>query len=414
MKHQLNPRHPYLFLGTMKKCLLHLALLLTSSIAVYAQEITRQVRPSDTDASISTFNTDSHYVYLRPDVSSKNALLVHLPGSFGEPKRATRFGRHAATLGFHSIGLMYPNVPTVGSFCTNNNAVNCFEEVRREIVEGQNYSLEINIAPQESILSRLRMLLIYLNTNFPTENWGQFLDENNQIRYEKLLFSGHSQGGGHAALIAKYFPIQRALCFSAPKDWRNPTNAPPLWLSQGSWQTPPAQIYAFNHELDEHIPQQLTIWDSLGLNSLGAPVNVDASAPPFAQTRQLTTNVAVPAGDDHASTIQDNKTPLVNGIPVFEPVWTYMLTGNTLVTHQQTLLSADFKLIENPNSGKFVIELNQPDNELKIIDLSGKIIHTRTLDRGSHNLHFPELKPGVYSIMVRNAMGMSAQRMMIR
>lgn len=398
----------------MKAAFLYLFALIIGGSGALAQEVIRPIRPSDTDPAITTFNTDSHYVYLRNDVVPVGALLVHLPGSFGEPKRATRFGRHAASLGFHSIGLMYPNVPTVGSFCSNNSDPDCFESVRREIVEGIDHSTELNILPQESILSRTRMLLLYLKNNFPNEQWGQFLDENDQIRYDKVLFSGHSQGGGNAALIAKYYPIRRALCFSAPKDWRNQTDAPPLWLSQGNWQTPPAQIYAFNHELDEHTPRQLAIWDALGLNTLAQPVNVDNNAAPYAQSRQLTTNVAVPAGDDHASTIQDNKTPLENGIPVFAPVWTYMLTGNEIITRTENAAQTSFRILKNPNGGQFSIDLTQTDNEIKIIDLSGKVIEVGEFGQGLHTLFFPELKPGMYSIVVRNAAGFSAQRLLIQ
>ena len=83
------------------------------------QTIIRPIKPSDTNPLITTFVADSHYVYINNNVAPQNILVVHLPGSFGEPKRATLFGSLAADLGFHSIGLMYPNIPTVGSFCSN-------------------------------------------------------------------------------------------------------------------------------------------------------------------------------------------------------------------------------------------------------------------------------------------------------
>ena len=302
-----------------------LVILFLWMVNSYGQLTIRKVKPSDTDPLISTFNTDSNYVYLNTSITPKNILVIHLPGTGGEPKRATLWGSLSANAGFHSIGLMYPNSPTVGSFCSASSDVNCFENVRREIIEGVNYSSLISINSQESILNRAKKLIAYLRSNFPAENWGQFLDGNGEIIYNKVIFSGHSQGGGHAAMIGKFYSLNRVICFSSPKDWSIFYDTAPHWLSPTGWQTSAERIFVFNHTLDEQT-RQLEIWDSLSLNNYGAPVNVDINSSPYNQTRQLTTSYSVPAGDEHGSTIQDNKTPKISGIPVFLPVWTYMLT----------------------------------------------------------------------------------------
>lgn len=387
----------------MNQILLSVITLLFCFKITTAQTIIRQIKPSDTDPAIATFNTDSHYVYLNPTVTSKNYLLVHLPGSFGEPKRATLFGTLAANLGFHSIGLMYPNAPTVGSFCSNSNDPDCFENVRREIVEGADYSSSVVIAPNESVLSRTKKLLMYLQANYPLENWAQYLTTGNDLNYSKIIFSGHSQGGGHAAIIAKYFPVYRTICFSSPKDWRNVTNAPPLWLSNGNWQTSASSIYAFNHELDEH-NQQLIIWDSLGLSAFGNPVNIDNTAAPYTNTRQLTTNYTVPSGDDHACTIQDNKTPKVSGIPVFNEVWTYMLTNNLTTNHMLYNNFAAhnyFKVTPNPAKDQVRIELTEEDSyRLSIYNQIGSQVMEQNMQTKSMNVAIHNLKPGYYTIRV--------------
>lgn len=372
------------------------------SINSIGQTTIKKVKPSDTDPLITTFNTDSNYVYLNTSATAKNILVVHLPGSFGEPKRASLFGTLAADLGFHSIGLMYPNAPTVGSFCTNSADADCFEDVRREIVEGIDYSTDISISSQESILNRTRKLLIYLNTNYPTENWGQYLDGNNNLEFSKIIFSGHSQGGGHAAIIAKYFPIKRAVCFSSPKDWRNIPDAPPLWLSNGNWQTPSSAIYCFNHVLDEHTNHQLEIWDSLGLNNYGNPVNVDNISTPYNDTRQLTTSYNVPNGDDHACTIQDNKTPKVSNIPVFIPVWTYMLTDNLITSLSNNSFDnyLNIQLIPNPTNDIVIIELEEENNSIKIFDQAGKCVLEQISNTSRTQINLTTLTSGLYFIQV--------------
>lgn len=388
----------------MKQIVLIITSLLLTTINTLSQTTIKRIKPSDTDPLITTFNTDSNYVYINTSVTKKNILVVHLPGSFGEPKRATLFGTLAADLGFHSIGLMYPNIPTVGSFCTNSSDPNCFENVRREIVEGVDYSSNLIINSNESILSRTKKLLVYLNANYPSENWGQYLDINNNLDFSKIIFSGHSQGGGHAAIIAKYYPIKRAICFSSPKDWRNIPDAPPLWLSGGNWQTPSSAIYCFNHVLDEHTNHQLEIWDSLGLNSYGSPVNVDSFSPPYNNTRQLTTSYNVPVGDDHACTIQDNKTPTISNIPVFIPVWTYMLTDNLTAGLTSNLFEQNVQLILTPNPTNHLVsfELNITDEDyvIKIYDQNGKTLLQKKSVSGNNQLDLTNFNSGIYFIQL--------------
>lgn len=378
-----------------------LCVLIFVSNNIFSQTVVRQIRPSDTDPLITTFNTDSNYVYLNMSVTAKNILVVHLPGSFGEPKRATLFGTLAADLGFHSIGLMYPNVPTVGSICASSSDTNCYENVRREIIEGIDYSPSISIGTNECILNRVKKLLIYLNTNFPTENWGQYLDINNDIMFNKIIFSGHSQGGGHAALIGKYHPIKRAVCFSSPKDWSNYFNSPPTWLSPSGWLTTPADIYCFNHDLDEHT-RQLEIWDSLGVDNYGLPVNVDSNSNPYSNSRQLTTSYSVSIGDEHASTIQDNKTPKISGIPVFIPVWTYMLTDNLTTGLSENLFGNNSKLlfIPNPTSDIINIELADENYSIRVYDQTGKRVIEQNSTIGKIKINLTALNSGLYFMQI--------------
>jgi hypothetical protein len=367
---------------------------------LYGQTAIKKIKPSDTDPLINTFNSDSHYVYLNASASFKNLLVVHLPGSYGEPKRSTLFGTLASDLGFHSIGLMYPNIPTVGSICAGASDAFCFENVRREIIEGMDYSSNISINSTECVLNRLKKLLMYLNANYPGENWGQYLTTNGELRYPKIIFSGHSQGGGHAALIAKYYPINRALCFSSPKDWSNFFGSPPLWLSSAGWLTLPNNIYCFNHTLDEHA-KQLEIWDSLKIDQYGIPVNVDQNTAPYQNSRQLTTSFWVPLGDEHSSTVQDAKTPKISGIPVFIPVWTYMLTSNVSTGLTQNGINRiGVQLISNPTNKGVILELANLNFRIKIFDPSGRLLLDQNAINGQHQINLSDLASGFYYIQV--------------
>lgn len=378
-------------------------LFILINFQLIGQILVRQIKPSDTDPIIQTFDLDSHYVYINPSNANQNKLVVHLPGSFGEPKRATLFGYLAANLGFHSIGLMYPNIPTIGSLCTNANDPNCFEKTRGEIIEGIDYSNTIDVPLHESIFSRLKYLLLFLNANFPSEGWGQYLTSNNELNFPEIIFSGHSQGGGHAALIAKYYPIERALCFSSPKDWYNPLNAPANWLSSTNWVSEPTKLYCFNHSLDG-MDQQLEIWNAMSLNSIGSSIDVDQITTPFQFSRQLTTQYFVPIGDEHASTVQDNKTPKVNGSPVFLPVWTYMLT-NTDVNELLPTSEKECFIAPNPISDILEVRIQNTLFDLKIMDQSGKALITKENNQGLSLLNTSNLTSGIYFIEVHTENG---------
>ncbi len=367
------------------------------SISALSQVTLKKVKPSSTDPLITTFDVDSHYVYLNQSSISKEKLVVHLPGTFGEPKRARLFGSLAANLGFHSIGLMYPNVPTVGSFCTNNADLSCFENVRREIIEGVDYSEEIDIQFPEGIQNRLTKLLVYLSENFPNENWQQFLNNNGNVKWEKIIFSGHSQGGGHAAVIAKFFPIYRALCFSSPKDWNNTIDNVPPWVTSVNWQTDRRNIFVFNHTLDEH-EQQIQIWNALGLSAFGALVNVDTNPFPYTYSRQLETSYNVISGDEHASTIQDNKTPKINNVPVFEPVWTYMLTIEDVSSLDEVETKGNL-FFYDPIHQKMMSFDNRSFSEIQLFNLNGSLV---SFSKESNVLDVSDVSPGLYLIVCDN------------
>lgn len=391
---------------TFISVILFLMLIQFSSIG---QTLVRQIKPSDTDLMIQTFDLDSHYVYFNPNSATQSKLVVHLPGSYGEPKRATIFGALAAELGFHSIGLMYPNIPTVGSFCTNSNDPNCFEKTRGEIIEGIDYSNAIDIPMHESIFSRLRYLLMFLNVNYPGEGWGQYLTVNNELNFPKIIFSGHSQGGGHAALIAKYYPIDRALCFSSPKDWYNPSNAPANWLTSTNWMISPSKIYCFNHELDEQ-DRQLEIWNAMGMNAVGAPLSVDQFGTPYQYTRQLITTYSVPVGDEHASTIQDNKTPKVNGEAVFIPVWTYMLT-NTDVNELLSQKENEIYIAPNPVLDVLEVRFENYIFDLFLKDQFGKTLLIKENNQGVAIFNFATIPSGIYYIEIHTDRGVMTKKL---
>ncbi|MBL8994012.1 MAG: hypothetical protein JNM63_11775 [Spirochaetia bacterium] len=280
------------------------------------------VKPGDTDGVISAYN-DPHYVF-RNSGSSKNTLVVHLPGTGSSPVAHQWFGKTCAELGFHAIGLMYPNGTTVGQLAANNSDLNAFESIRMEIIEGRDLGPLVEVNAANSITNRLVKLLVHLAAREPGKGWDQYLDASKNPVWSNIIFSGHSQGGGHAAMIAKIHTVKRALLFAAPKDYAMTISAPAIWYTNGSFQTPRSELYGFNHTADD-LGRQKQIWTNLGMS--GTEVDVFASAPPYGGSRRLLTSYAIAANLAHASVVQDMETPVLSGVPVFQPVWSYMLTN---------------------------------------------------------------------------------------
>lgn len=385
----------------MRNILLLLWTFLLISSNLLGQITVRQVKPSDTDPLISTFNSDSNYVYINTNVTPKNILVVYFPGTNGKPKNSTYFGMAAAQLGFHSVGVVYPNGQAVASICGNSSDPMCFENVRRETIEGVDYSSSVSINATECILNRLKKLLSYLATNYPSENWGQYLDVNGDIIFSKVIISGSSQGGGHAALIGKYYPVKRVLCFSSPKDWSNFFNGPPSWLNPTGWQTTPDNIYGFNHTLDTYTAT-LQIWDSLGINNYGAPVNVDNTSSPYNNTRQLITSYSVPSGDEHGSTAINNATPISSGLPVFLPVWNYMLSYglDTITTGIHDNKTSQLKAFPNPT--KEIVNIDLPNEEftITVFNQLGQTEFIQKSKVGNNQIDLSKLNSGIYFIQL--------------
>lgn len=288
----------------------------------------KTVLPSVTDAGINTFDTP-HGVYFNSSAQSKNKLVVFIPGTNGNGMGAKLFSQVAANEGFHVVSLSYPS-SVAATICHSQTDENCFENFRREIIEGKDLSTLIEVNRANSIENRLQKLVIYLKKNFADENWGQYLTKDEEIDWEKLILSGQSQGGGHAPLMAKFHKVSRVIMFSSPKDYDTNNEKPAKWYGEG--KTPLKNYFAFNHVQDKqgcNYIEQLEILKTLGLYQFGEPVDVDKIAPPFNNSRILITNYPdkpLTSIEAHTSLMGDGRTPLdKDGIPYFKPVWIYML-----------------------------------------------------------------------------------------
>lgn len=288
-----------------------------------------KVLPSATSTAISLFNSD-HYIYFDTRATAKNKLFVFLPGTTGAPGFYTLVLKKAAALGYHSIGLMYPNNSDLYIAASNNADNTAFGKGRKEIFEGTNQIAVVNVNADNCIKTRLVKLLQYMQVQQPTQNWQQYLS-GSDVNWSKVVIAGHSQGGGHAFYIAKQVSVDRAISFSSI-DWNNLLNTSAAWVSQAG-VTPVNRFYTFIHPLDEifNYANVQTQWNDMSLP--GTAVNIDSVATPYNASQRLITR-ATPATTvfvpNHNITCLDQyvpKTPSGNVTGTFENCWDYLL-GN--------------------------------------------------------------------------------------
>ena len=289
------------------------------------------VTPKATDEFITTF-TSPHEVYF-PAGKPRGELLLFLPGLYekeGLNPGAECFCRIAAQLGYHAFLLSYPNKRSVTEACREATSPSAFEDFRWPIIQG-GATLSIEIAKPESIENRTIKLLQFLHRKYPAQGWAQFL-RHDEIVWDKVAVAGHSQGGGHAALIATRHYVARAICLSAPRDYNVRLDAPAAWYKNSL--TLPKRFFTFNNIHDRQgcsTEQTLLNIRSLELDLLGDMVDVDQEAAPYRHAHVLWTHWPGPRTNSltaHISVLHDRvRGP--DGSLLFQPVWRYMLTEPT-------------------------------------------------------------------------------------
>ena len=286
------------------------------------------VPPADTDPEIDSWLSE-HVVQIDRAVIPRDVLLVHLPGSYDAPTSSKLLLQHTARKGVPAIGLRYPNSVIVTAPCMFSSDPACFEKARLEILDGIDRTDIVDVSEANSITNRLVKLLEYLDREHPNDEWERFLKKDGSVLWSKIIVSGHSQGAGHAAMVAHAHRVYRVGMFAGPPDYSSYFDAPAEWLSQPG-ATRIDHHYGFGHIRDPLVSEEnlVEIWEALGLGRFGQPVSVDEFGPPFSGSHMLFTD-AEPASlgliANHNSVVLDRQTPeAADGSPRFAEVWEFM------------------------------------------------------------------------------------------
>ncbi len=293
-----------------------------------AQRESLFVQPKETDSQIDRA-LEAHYVAFNKSSKPRNQLLLFFPGTGAIPRLYQEFSNAAADLGFHVVNLRYVNDQAVNTLCGGTNTdLDCYEKVRLEIIDGTERTPLVNVNRTNSVENRLIKLIQYLHQNYPNDHWAQFLSTNGSIKWESIVTAGHSQGGGHAAILGKYHKLARVIMFAA-MDFNGRVRQPAHWIGSNN-ATPSSDYYAFSHQRDQSVNYttlSTMVWPQYGLDAFGPPMNVDTTTAPYSNSHALTSNMDTPSGNYHSMIATD---PFLvkrsDGTPVYKPVWEYLLS----------------------------------------------------------------------------------------
>lgn len=365
-----------------------------------------QIRVQDTDPNLSPVLV-RHYTYFNPTCPSRNTLLVYLPGTFANPLGAQLFPSLAANHGFHAVSLVYPNDQSAASLCASSTDTNCFLNMRKETLEGVDYTSVVTVDSTNSIYNRLEKLLIYLNSQFPSQNWSQFM-AGGTLQWSSMIIAGHSQGGGHAAVASLDHAFERVIMFASPDDFSTQFNSLAPW-SNSTHTTLDSNYYAFGHLDDGASPfsRQFSHWNRLGAGTTGDSVYIDQVSSPYFLSRMLYTRYDAGTGlNNHNCVVLDNPTPKDSaGNPIFAPVWEYLLGLNLPTTARSAplLLKETIRMGPNPCSNSLTVYLDDAKwlgSQVILSGSMGQTIKQVPLNPLKTILNLDELPSGVYPLRV--------------
>jgi len=282
-----------------------------------ADRVFLRVRPSDTDPQLHRYLKD-HVVLIEHGTPTTAPLFLFMPGTGGVPWEYLPFLTAASKAGYRVAGLVYDDIPAVAQVCQSRSDATCSGLFREKRIFGKDVSKDIDDLPEESIVNRLTKLLQYLDAQYPNGGWGGYL-VNGQPNWERIAVSGHSQGAGMAAMIAKRYLVDRVVLLSGPWDHYAPYASIAPWVKDAS-ATPPDRWYAAYHQREHEADTLKRAYKELGVPA--DHIRVFTLEPNWAAMKSKPD----PKEDYYHGTEATDLTPLKpDGTPAYADDWAFLL-----------------------------------------------------------------------------------------
>jgi hypothetical protein len=262
-----------------------------------------ELDPQELDPTVQDY-IETQYAQLDTRAEPIGKLVFFLSGFTNTPGSWRDHGRQLASYGFHVVLPHYNN-----SWSCSGGPPNCNEDTRWEALTGEDSSSIVDVIRADSAEGRVVTMLLHLRDIHPVGDWGYYLDDDDNLRYEHVIIAGISHGASSSGLFATRRPFHRVAMHSGA--WGNVGDDP---------VTPIELFYSLSHQDDEQHPAHLSAWDSAGL--LGTPTVIEEVTAPYGDSRRLV--ATTPNTYPHCSVVVHSSSPIQDDEYVFDPAWRTM------------------------------------------------------------------------------------------
>jgi hypothetical protein len=251
-------------------------------------------RAKDADAGVS-FNDNTEIAVIDNRAATiMGKLVLPFTGVGTNSGTLEAGGEFCARRGFHVLG-----IAAFQDYDIVSRGADFFGDARRTVFEGVFYTREgefanIPLTKADGVAQRTQKALQYLDSKFPDEGWGYYLDADGSVRWSDVIFSGFSHGGSNAARFAFLVGVSRVVSLSAPRenlctrqDQNNCGGVVATWLSETP-KTPIDRFFAITGKSDDQHLQHLFAMEKLGYT--GTATALDGAQPPYGNTHRLIAN----------------------------------------------------------------------------------------------------------------------------
>ncbi|KAI9137906.1 hypothetical protein BKA69DRAFT_837208 [Paraphysoderma sedebokerense] len=254
-------------------------------------------------------------------------LVVFFPGTTAAPRDYTTFLTYLATTNHHRvIGLPYNNNVSAFVYCRNSASTSgCYEAMRDNQIFGT-ISNQLDELVQRGyrvtdsqlvVANRLKNVLIELHEKYPQDRWSDFIQVSSSetdVRWDRVLAMGHSQGAAIAAYLGTHRRIAGVRLFAGPSDVYS-DGIPAAYLSSSSTTTK-SLWRTFRSRYDLFCNAVASITSALGYHDYGAPL--DIAPPPATELNHYTNDFC---SNSCFNTIPKENMPMTTHSNFIQDVW---------------------------------------------------------------------------------------------
>ncbi len=117
--------------------------------------------------------------------------------------------------GFHSIGVQFPMCGAINDWKQGRDYDG---DCRLNTFDGMPHGNQSAVKQADSMAAHITSGLTALAAQFPTEDWGYFLNADGSVRWSDVAFTGMSHGATTAPVIGKAVRLYRVVSRSGPRD----------------------------------------------------------------------------------------------------------------------------------------------------------------------------------------------------